>query len=191
MDKVVCKITLEELKKQKIQWAQKCRLDAIELAKSGKWEDFCEFVITHYESMAFAVGAFFENIPDTMKYKFLIDCYESHGDSIPVVRRYVRQMRKWGAPELPHCMKILDEIIIFRAGAEDITKAKYRISWTHDINTALFFLKRPQSFGMRKLYAGRIKKQKILAYNNNRSEYEIMQYNSVYDVRDITETAVR
>lgn len=179
-------MTYEEYCQMHKQYPRLCFIEAMKLAYSGKWEEFCRYIITHHEAMEPAITVFFKDMPNELKYQFLIDCYAHHGDSIPVVRKYVRQMRKWGNPELPHCMEILDEITIFRAGAEDLTKAKYRISWTHDINTAIFFLKRSQEYENRRLYAGRIKKEKILAYNNDRSEYEVMQYSAVYDIHDIT-----
>lgn len=151
----------------------------------GDWKSFCDTAISVYEVMPIAFN-YFEEIPDSMKYQFLIDCYEHHGDELPKVRKYVKQMRKWGEPELPHCCEILETLVIYRAGAEDIEACKKHISWTLNANIARFFLKRCEKYEQRRIYRGLINKSDVLAYNNGREEQEIMQYNKVYSITDIT-----
>lgn len=70
------------------QKLEECRL-------KGDWEEFCNVATASYETMPIAFSHF-EEIPDNLKYDFLIKCYENHGDELPIVRKYVRQMRKWG-----------------------------------------------------------------------------------------------
>lgn len=157
----------------------------LEYRAKGDWKSFCDTAIFVYEVMPIAFN-YFEEIPDSMKYQFLIDCYEHHGDELPKVRKYVKQMRKWGEPELPHCCGILDTLVIYRAGAEDIETCKKRISWTLNANIARFFFKRCEEYEQRRIYRGLINKNDVLAYNNGREEQEIMQYNKVYSITDIT-----
>ena len=80
------------------------------------------------------------------------------------------------------------EITVYRAGEEPIEKAKYRISWTTDINTALFFLNDYIERHAAHLYTGKIKPGKIIAYTNDRDESEVLQYGSVYDIQELQHT---
>ena len=108
---------------------------------------------------------------------------------MPIVRKYVRQARKYAPIEerIPAEMIGLPEIEIYRAGAEPLDKAAYRISWTTSLDVAKWFHDRavarlqPQ----RHIYKGVIKPEKIIWYTDDRQEKEVMQYNSVKNVVEL------
>lgn len=149
------------------------------------WQGFIDFALTHRKYLAWAFS-FFEEIPDNLKYDFCVDAYTSHGDSVPVVRKAVRNALKYGKPDLPEEFKNAEYIVVYRAGEEPINKAKYRISWTTDKAIALFFLNTYALRHATHLYRGKIKPCHVIAYTQDRNESEIMQYNHVYDIEEIT-----
>ena len=108
---------------------------------------------------------------------------------MPIVRKYVRQARKYAQIEerIPAEMIGLPEIEIYRAGAEPLDKAAYRISWTTSLDVAKCFHDRavarlqPQ----RHIYKGVIKPEKIICYTDDRQEKEVMQYNSVKNIVEL------
>lgn len=149
------------------------------------WQGFIDFALTHRKYLAWAFS-FFEEIPDNLKYDFCVDAYISHGDSVPKVRTAVRKALKYGKPDLPEEFKNAEYIVVYRAGEEPIKKAKYRISWTTDKAIALFFLNTYALSHATHLYKGKIKPCHVIAYTQDRNESEIMQYNHVYDIEEIT-----
>lgn len=155
------------------------------LAKSGKWEKFVDYTLVHYEIMPDAFRLYYDDVPDNLKYNFAIEAYSHHGDSMAVVRKAVRNARKYGEPILPEEIAISKVITVYRAGEEPIHKAKYRISWTIDPEVALFFFDQWRNAHAEHLYRGKIKTSKIIAFNDDRHEKEIMQYGNVYDIQEI------
>lgn len=155
----------------------------LEHRQKGEWKDFVKMALSRYEVMPLAFS-FYDEVPDSMKYKFCTEAYTHHGDSIPAVRKAVRAALKYGKPILPEDMARQEVITVYRAGEEPIEKAKYRISWTTDINTALFFLNTYTHRHAEHLYTGKIKPDRIIAYTNDRKESEIMQYGNVYDIQE-------
>lgn len=190
MDKVTGQITLEELKQMQKEWMQDCVHNLLKLRDERKWQDFVDFALFHPECLWFAFN-FYNEVPDELKYEFAIHAYSHHGDSIPKVRKAVRSALKYGKPIFPPEIQNAEEITVYRAGEEPIQKAKYRISWTTDINTALFFLNTYNMRHAQHLYQAKIKPCKVIAYYNDRDESEIMQYGNVYDIVDITATATQ
>ena len=158
----------------------------MEYRRRGEWENFIDITLAVCEVMPIAFQ-YYAEVPDNLKYNFAIDAYMQHGDSVPAVRKAVRGARRYGKPCLPPDMATLDEITVYRAGEEPIDKSKYRISWTTDKDVALFFLNDYIGRHASHLYRAKIKPEKVIAYTNDRNEKEIMQYNGVYDIEDITE----
>ncbi len=158
--------------------------------KAKDWDRFIDLALCRYEIMPEAF-AFYDRIPDALKYDFAISAYTHHGDSIPGVRKAVRGALKYGKPTLPDELITAKEIIVYRAGEEPINKAKYRISWTTDKAVADFFLKRYCKKHAKYLYKGKINPEKIIAYVDDREEREIMQYRNVYDVELIEKICKR
>lgn len=183
-------IDIEELQYQlatgQISIAEFWRPQLLELANAGKWKEFVEFALARYETLPDAF-MFYDKLPDNLKYYFCTEAYTHHGDSLPIVRKAVRSALKYGKPKLPKKLATADEITVYRAGEEPINLARYRISWTTDKKVALFFLNEYNGRHASHLYRGKIKPEKIICYTNDRKEKEIMQYNNVYDLEEITD----
>lgn len=156
----------------------------LEAYKNKSWEEFITISLTRYEVMPEAFQLYGE-VPDDMKYNFAISAYQHHGDSIPAVRKAVRSAKKYGAPSFPECLEGVEVFTVYRAGEEPIDKAKYRISWTLDKETALFFLNEYGNRHASHLYRAKIRREDVIAYTNDRKEGEIMQYRKVYDIEEI------
>lgn len=158
----------------------------LEYRAAGKWKEFINAALSVYEVMPEAF-MFYDEIPDNLKYDFAISAYQHHGDSIPAVRKAVRGAAKYGKADLPAELQAKEVITVYRAGEEDITKCKYRISWTTDRSVAEFFLntyiRRHASY----LYTAQIRPADVIAYTDDRQEKEILQYRKVFNIKDITQ----
>lgn len=167
-------------KLEKIQ--RKQLLPVLEKAKiAGDWEGFINMALSIPELLKDAFKDF-DKIPNQLKYDFAISAYTHHGDSIPAVRKAVRNALKYGRPTLPEYIRDKDIVTVYRAGEEDIQKAKYRISWTTNKEVAEFFLKEYKNRHANNLYEGKIRTKDIIAFTNSKNEFEVMQYGSVYDI---------
>ena len=180
------KITFAEFQKRQYMRAKKEHLPRlINSAINGKWNDFISITLACYEVMPEAFQ-FYDEIPDGLKYDFAISAYQNHGDSIPAVRKAVRGAAKYGKATLPAELKTQDTITVYRAGEEDITKCKYRLSWTTDRSIAEFFLNTYIHKHASHLYEAQIRPADIIAYTDGRNEKEVIQYRKVFNIREIT-----
>ena len=130
-------------------------------------------------------AAYYDSVPDHERYNFLIGLYTNGGDRVGSIRKEMRNARKYGSPVFPS--DIGDIITVYRAGDEPISKATYRMSWTTDLEKAKWFMN--YSGRMKKadmhLYTGEIRREKVIAYFDGRSEKEIIQYGSVKNIKEI------
>lgn len=155
-----------------------CELDDLECL------DLCTAIIGKtigsYHGIVLDNG--FEELPDCLKYTAIIRAYlENDGHKIPAIRKKVRELKKYGKPDLPEWIKSQKEITIYRAGEEPIEKAKYRISWTTDLEEAKRILNRQWNTA-KYLYKGVIRTDKIITYTNEADEHEVMQYRNVRNI---------
>lgn len=157
----------------------------LECRAVGKWDKFISTALDVFEVMPEAF-AFYDEIPDNLKYDFAVEAYQHHGDSIPAVRKAVRDAAKYGKADLPAELQAQEVITVYRAGEEDITKCKYRISWTTDRSVAEFFLNTYIGRHAAYLYTAQIKPADVIAYTDDRDEKEILQYRKVFNIQDIT-----
>ena len=183
-------ITFNEMQKRQEKHNLKLILPKIlKYAKNNKWHKFVDTSLSCPESYGYTFR-YFKEVPDKLKYKFAIEAYNHRGDSVPAVRAAVRSLRnlpKQYRPKLPAEITNRETITIYRAGEEDITKCKYRISWTTSKEVALFFLNEYYHKHASHLYRATIRTADIIAYDNDRNEEEILQYGKVYDIEEITE----
>ena len=181
-------ITLEEFIRLKQRAYQQQRENyfpkLLEYRAAGKWKDFIDTALLVYEVMPDAF-TYYDEVPDNLKYEFAISAYIHHGDSLPIVRKAVRGAAKYGKAELPPELQAQETITVYRAGEEELTKCKYRLSWTADINVALFFLNEYQHKHANHLFKGKIKTADIIAYVDDREEKEVIQYRKVFDIVEI------
>ena len=152
-------------------------------------DEVCDLVMLNREIMSDGLRYVYNRLPDELKFTLPVECYTHNGDSMPVVRKYVRVARKYMpvAKRIPPEMANLFEIEVYRAGEEDIDLAKYRISWTTDIEVAKWFRERAKirNQPQRHIYKGIIKPERVIWYTDGRQEREIMQYRAVTDVIEI------
>ncbi len=153
------------------------------------WEDACRLVMLNPEIMNEGLSLIYDALPDEQKFMLPVECYTHHGDSMPAVRKYVRQARKYMPVEkrVPAELLALPEITVYRAGEEELHKAKYRISWTLDLERAKWFYDRNIEFIGRDshLYQATIRPEQIIWYTDDRNEQEVMQYGSVTNVIEL------
>ena len=157
--------------------------------KNKDWEKVEGLISLNPEIMAYGLEKAYEHLPDEYKFTIPTKCYLHNGDSMPTVRKYVRTAARF-MPEqkrVPSEFLSKSEIQIYRAGEENISKARYRISWTTDFEIAKWFGERAVALGLplRHLYAAKIKPEKIIWYTDDRNEKEVMQYNSITDIVEI------
>lgn len=81
-------------------------------------------------------------------------------------------------PEAALHREILDSFVIYRGGGEDINKAAYFLLWTLSQEMAEWFMKRHEltNPAPQHLYWGIISADRVIAYINDREEFEIVQY---------------
>ena len=150
------------------------------------WEKVASLIKLNPDIMAEGLELVYRRLPNQYKYSIPTSCYTHNGDRMPIVRKYVRQARRYAPIEkrIPAEMIGLPEVEIYRAGEEPIDKAAYRISWTTSLDIAKWFYDRavarrhPQIH----LYKGIIKPEKIIWYTDGRQEKEVMQYNNVRNI---------
>lgn len=153
---------------------------------AGKWDKFINTALSVFEVLPEAF-TFYDEIPDNLKYDFAISAYQHHGDSIPAVRKAVRGAAKYGKAALPAELQRQEAITVYRAGEENITKCKYRISWTTDRSVAEFFLNTYIWRHATYLYTAQIRPADVIAYTDDRNEKEILQYGKVFNIQNITQ----
>ena len=172
----------EELRRNYLRRRDMVNQEILSYVIKKDWQGVVDTALSNWEGLPLAFS-FYDNIPDKLKYDFATQAYTHHGDNVPTVRKAVRGALKYGKPTLPEELAAQEEITVYRAGKEPPEKAKYRISWTTELQVALFFLKRGRH--SIHLYKGKIKPEHIIAYTDDRSEKEIMQYRHVYDIEEL------
>ena len=142
--------------------------------------------------MAADVLAFLEDImPAEVKRKIALEHYINHGDQYPIIRKHVRNSLK-ARPEnwrekLPEAVRHLDSFTVYRAGLEPLDKAKYSLSWTLSRDVAEWFANRQRFlYGqLGHIYKATISADKVIAFDNGRNEFEIIQYRNVKNIEEI------
>lgn len=132
---------------------------------------------------------FYERFKDPyILYRCIISVYVDDGYNFP--KRIMLKAKKI-APSIPEVERFGDlpdgdKITVYRATAAPASKAKNELSWTTNKNVAIWFgyrLSTPLH-----IYTGTIKRGKIIAYMNERKEYEVIQHGSVKDITEIHPT---
>ena len=153
------------------------------------WEAVASLIELNPDIMAEGLELVYRRLPDEYKYSIPTNCYTHNGDRMPIVRKYVRQARKYAPIEkrIPAEMMVLPEIEVYRAGAESLDKATYRISWTTSLDVAKWFYDRAvaRRQPQRHIYKGIIRPEQIICYTDGRQEKEVMQYNNVKNIVEI------
>ncbi len=161
-------------------------LDEIEAhAQAGEWDEVCSIIMMRPFIMEEGFCLYYDRIPDDMKYWFVTEIFTHHGDHYPVIREALTHALDYGKANLPEWMG--ETVTVYRGGTNSIDDVKWAISWTTEQDVAEFFANRRTLITGKKthVYRASILASEIIAYTNARSEQEVMQYGSVYDVEEI------
>lgn len=125
-------------------------------------------------------------------YDCIISVYSMHGYCFP---KKIMLKAKQIAPNIPDSMRYNDlprtkEIIVYRGTASSPEQAKNELSWTTNKDVAVRFAYRynPEDKSLKKtrnLYQGVISYNRIIAYTNDRNEFEVLQHRNVRNITEI------
>ena len=168
----------------KKEWIRVSMAELNQAAESNDWNRVCELTECRYEIMPYTFSVYYDKIPQNLRRDFVVGCYEHHGDGVPGCRKALRGLPKNGINELPKAYREKEYITVYRAGEENLDKAKYRLSWTLDKRVALDFYNnlRYSCDRAHNLYKAKIRPCDVIAYTNERKEKEVLQYRKVYDI---------
>ena len=166
--------------------------EGAQAVRFGDW-DRVETIASYNSDMGYYMIRMYENIlPLELKCRIALFHYTDKGDFNPTIRKYVRKAgiikpENW-RDMLPISIRDLDSFIVYRGGGEDVNKATYALSWTLSQEVAEWFMKRHEltNPGTQHLYRGIISADRVIAYINDRKEFEIVQYRGVKKIEEIS-----
>lgn len=128
-------------------------------------------------------------------YDCIISVYSMHGYCFP---KKIIMKAKQIAPEIPDSIRYNDlprtkKVIVYRGTASTAEQAKNEISWTTNKDIAVWFAYRYHEVNSDNLpdlhvYQGVISYDKIIAYDNSRNEFEVIQHRNVRNITEIFPT---
>lgn len=130
-------------------------------------------------------------IPPDVRSKLAIEHYTCGGDSFKNICSVVKKSLKFRPEDwdkdMPEAVKGEEHFTVYRAGIEDISEAAEHISWTISKDVAMWFAEKYIHEGCEDLhvYKGIIPAKKVIAYLNDRWEFEIVQCKSVENIVEI------
>ena len=142
------------------------------------------------------LNRFYTSFADSaILYDCIIEVYTGHTYRFP---KQIIMKAKQIAPNIPDSIRYNDlprtkEVAIYRATASSPKQAKNEISWTTNKDVAIWFAYRYHEANSDNLpdlhvYQGTIDYDKIIAYYNGRSEFEVMQHRNVRNITEIFPT---
>lgn len=150
---------------------------------------------------AFVLYCFYDKFKNPeILFNLIISVYINDGYKFP---KSVMIRAKKIAPTIPEADRLKglpegDTLTVYRATSEPISsKAKNGLSWTTNKNVAIWFgYRNVEVFGgaFREhatplhIYTGTISRKKIIAYTNDRREFEVIQHGSVKDISELHPT---
>ena len=158
---------------------------------AGNWELVEDAAQCDAETAAALLQILDEKMPSELKYRIALYHYSHHGDNYPVIRRCLRENKKHRAEnwrdQLPEAVRANKVFTVYRGGSESINKAKYKMSWSLSRDVAEWFASRNVLFGYpdQHIYRATIPADKVIAYINDRSEFEIVQYQNVRNIVEL------
>lgn len=165
---------------------------AVQAAYDQDWKAFEKYSFYDAKMMEDLLHDCEDVMPLEIKRRFALDHYDSHGDHSPIIRKYVRRAKiirpeNW-RDALPECVRNLDTFTVYRGGIGSIERAPLSLSWSLSYDIAEWFARRSTLIYRlpNHVYQGTIKADKVIAYLNNRNEFEIIQHRNVKDVHEIT-----
>lgn len=167
-------------------------VEGAKAVRAGDW-DRVDDIASYNADMGYYMIRMYENmLPLDLKCRIALYHYSDKGDFNPTIRKYVRKAgiirpENW-RDMLPSSVRDLDSFVVYRGGGEDMNKASYSLSWTLSQEMAEWFMKRHEltNPGTQHLYRGIIPAEKVIAYLNERKEFEIVQYRGVKKIEEIS-----
>lgn len=135
----------------------------------------------------FVSPGYYYIMPKDLQRQVAIACYAFGGDNMPACRQAVRKLERKGKEELPEEYRDKEWITVYRAGAEDVNRAQYKLSWSLSREALKPFIGFKRDILMQdvKIYQAKIRPEDVIAYTNDREEQEVLQYRKVKDIREI------
>ena len=158
---------------------------------SDDWKTVEEAAVYDADTAAALLYMLERRMPSELKYRIAREHYSHHGDEIPIIRRFLRENKKYRPEnwrdELPEAVRENEIFTVYRAGCEPIEKAQYRMSWTLSRDVAEWFANRHEYLKQSEqhIYRASITAANVIAYIGGRSEFEIVQYRRVKNIVEL------
>lgn len=192
MSETMVQIILSDMRRERRETRKKILGIIREAVKADDWTTVRKFGHYSADIAAAILRVFSGRLSPEYKREIALLHYTDKGDSYPIICRTVIESlncrpENW-RDNLPESVRELDTFTVYRAGVEPIENAPFSMSWTFSRDVAERFAKRQEHYGRGKshLYKGIISADKIVAYLNDRHEFEIVQYANVRDIEEIT-----
>ena len=166
-------------------------LKAEEAMLRGEWESVSQYICGYAETGAIVLQIGKHIIPKPIQYQIAIELYTDNGDMYSEIMDVVKTGREFRSDdwnnEMPECVRNVTTFTVFRAGKEGIDEATESMSWTLWRDVAEWFAERHEHYGQKTqhLYRASISADDVIAYTNERQEFEIIQYQGVRGIEEI------
>lgn len=199
-------VSAEEFAAASLAYNRATMADVMQLLKEGKEQDAADLICYRFGNRgqwrsANVLYVFYDRFTDpAILYRCIIDTYTNDGYKFP--RRVMLRAKKI-APSIPAAERFGDlpagdVLTVYRAASTPINKVRNDISWTINKDVALWFANRQgymfdgtfnDIYTPLPVYSGTIERDKIIAYTNDRNEYEVIQHGSVKNIVELRLTA--
>lgn len=166
-------------------------LKAEEAMLRGEWESVNQYICGYAETGAIVLQIGKHIIPKPIQYQIAIDLYTDKGDLYSEILDIVKDGNEYRPDdwnkEMPECVRNDTTFTVYRAGAENIDNAAECMSWTLWRDVAEWFAERHEYYrqGTQHLYKATISADDVIAFTNERQEFEIIQYQGVRGIEEI------
>ena len=166
-------------------------LKAEEAMIRGEWESVSQYICGYAETGAIVLQIGKQIIPKPIQYQIAIELYTDKGDMYSEILDIVKNGKEYRSDgwndEMPECVRNETTFTVYRAGEESIDEATESISWTLWRDVAEWFAERHEHYGQgtQHLYKATISADDVIAFTNERQEFEIIQYQSVREIEEI------
>lgn len=171
-------------------------LKAEEAMLRGEWESVSQYICGYAETGAIVLQIGKHIIPKPIQYQIAIELYTDKGDMYSEILDIVKNGKEYRSDgwndEMPECVRNETTFTVYRAGEESIDEATEPISWTLWRDVAEWFAERHEHYGQgtQHLYKATISADDVIAFTNERQEFEIIQYQSVREIEEIPRLGV-
>lgn len=159
----------------------------LDMWASKRWELFVNTAVSLSDispELYEFVFTFFDEIPDdSLRYYLAIMAYVQWGDHLPVVREAVQSFKDYKNAYIPEWMQYRETVTVYRAADERMKDAPHRLSWTLSKDVAEWVLYEWKPNTKKYLYKAEIRVSDIIAYVNVLGEEEVIQFDSVTNIK--------